>query len=351
MSANFLNTNRNADRYFFATTENGEQDLGLAFGTTGGVVNLSTMSVTLSGGGGSVIVNEAPQFIASEFVVGEDALITGTNSQYFTMSTLTSSIVGVNISYDREGGTGMACIETYAGNGSLKGFEFLTRGLNAELLSTTSVAHNSWVSSIGRPGATAVIGGNGTAAFADLYTQSIVTSTDISGGVVTIPVFPMSATNQEFGAEGKTEIIAGGTSNQVLYGQTWAPLFSTNLTGLNPNGQTFLSINWANALSTSTDHVNFKVGFSTATAYTNIITTSYLPSGGWTPSGLPGANSPIGHTLVTCCIDPDGVNPDGTGTLYVQGQLANPASAADQIFIAKGEVTEASRNALVWRPM
>jgi hypothetical protein len=37
--------------------------------------------------------------------------------------------------------------------------------------------------------------------------------------------------------------------------------------------------------------------------------------------------------------------------LYVQGQFSDPAAPADQIFIAKGLVTEATRNALVWRPI
>jgi hypothetical protein len=174
MSANFLNTNRNADRYFFATVENGEQDLGLAYGTTGGVVNLSTMSVTLSGGGGSVIVNQAPQFAASEFVVGEQALLAGTDSTYFTMSTLTSSIVGVNISSDRASGTGTACIESYAANGSLGGFEFLSRGLNAALISTTNVDTNNYLTAIGRPGATAALGASGT--FVTGTLQSAVTN-------------------------------------------------------------------------------------------------------------------------------------------------------------------------------
>jgi hypothetical protein len=154
MAANFLNTNRNANRFFFATTENGEQDLSLSFGTTGGIPNLSTMSVNLSGSGGSVVVNQAPQFVASEFVVGEQALITGTDSTYFTMSTLTSSIVGVNISFDRTPGSGTACIESYRGNGSGGGFEFLGRGLNSELFSTPL---EFFFSTLGSPGALALL--------------------------------------------------------------------------------------------------------------------------------------------------------------------------------------------------
>ena len=174
--------------------------------------------------------------------------------------------------------------------------------------------------------------------------------TTVSTGV-SAAVFPTNKTNAEFGAEGQNEIIAGSTSNQALYGSTWAPLFSTIISGANPNGQTFLSINWANALSTGSNHVNYKVGFSTATAYTNVVTTSYVPGGQFTGSDLPSANTPIGHTLVTCCLDSDGVNPDGTATLYVQGQISDPAAAADQIFIAKGQTSEPTRNSLVWHAM
>jgi len=174
MAANFLNTNRNADRFFFATTENGEQTLGLNFGTTGGVPNLSTMSVSLSGGGGVVIVNEAPQFIATEFVIGERALITGTDSTYFTMSTLTSSILGVNISTDRIPGSGIACIESYAGNGAFGGFEFLSRGLGSQLLSTSQ---NALLSTFGSPGGTAVLTASGDFVCPQLYAANAEVTT------------------------------------------------------------------------------------------------------------------------------------------------------------------------------
>ena len=352
MSANFLNTNRNANRYFFATTENGEQDLGLTYGTTGGVVNLSTMSVTLSGGGGAVVVNQAPQYVASEFVIGEDALITGTNSQYFTPSTLTSSIVGVNISYDRLGGTGMACIESYGGNGSSKGFEFLSRGLNSELLSTVNTNFNYYVSSIGKPGASFVIGANGEVDASKLVTQAIATVIDLSGALGTIPVFPTNQTNLEFQAGSNTVVtIAGATDNQTLFGNTYAPLFSTPLSNLNPNGKTFLSINWANALSTGSNYVTYKVGFSTATAYTNTVSTHPVPGGAFSPSGIPQASTPIGNTLITCAVDPDGVNPDGTGTLYVLAQFPNPSEPADLLYLDKGPVTEPTRYALTWHAM
>lgn len=420
MAANFLNTNRNADRFFFATTENGEQDLGLSFGTTGGVPNLSTMSVTLSGGGGGVIVNQAPQFVASEFIAGEQALIAGTDSTYFTMSSLTSSILGVNISSDRQGGTGTTCIETYAGNGSLGGFEFLNRGLGSALTSTTNVGINTYLSSINRPGATAVLGSTGTFLTAQ-YQGSGFTSvdvpttgggrtcfniTDLSGatnairwamgtsvaptgsnlgsdftlysygdagsflgsplkvkrsngacaienissmntftGTSSIAVFPTSKTNLEFQA---------GLSNTApINGSSYTVLFSTPLTGLNPNGKTFLSINWANALSTGSNFVNYKVGFSTATAFTNTLMTSPVPGLGasFTPSDQPSATTPIGNTLVTAAVDPDGVNADGTGNLYVAAALVDPNSAGDLLYLDKGIVTEASRYAIAWHAM
>lgn len=159
MSANNLQTNRNASRYFFATSENGEQTLGLQYGTTGGATNLSTMAVTISGSqGNGVIVNQAPQYVATEFMVAEDALITGTNSSYFTMSTINNTLVGVNMSIDRNPGSGLACIEAYSGNGAYKGFEFLSRGVNSALQSTLM---DSYLSTIGSPGAIAKIGGNG----------------------------------------------------------------------------------------------------------------------------------------------------------------------------------------------
>lgn len=349
MSANFLNTNRNATRFFFATTENGEQDLGLSFGSSGGVPNLSTMSVTLSGGGGSVIVNQAPQFVASEFVIGEQALITGTDSTYFTPSTLTSSIVGVNISFDRANGTGTTCIENYRGNGSLGGFEFLNRGLGSELLSTGNVLYDGYIASVGRPGAIAVLGGTGTMAVNGVSLSGLATYISTNA---TAPIYPTNQTNIEFQAGATTVVpVAGATANQTAFGNTYAPLFSTPLTGLNPNGKTFLSINWANALSTGSNLVTYKVGFSTATAYTNTVSTHPVPGGGFTPSGLPSATTPIGNTLITCACDPDGVNPDGTGTLYVLAQFPSASAPADLLYLDKGPVTEPSRYALAWHAM
>lgn len=417
MSANFLNTNRNATRFFFATTEAGEQDLALEFGTTGGVPNLSTMSVALSGGGGSVIVNQAPQFVASQFVAGEDALIAGTNSQYFTMSTLTSTLTGVNISSDRLGGTGTACIESYGGNGSAGGFEFLSRGLDSQLVSTNQTYMNNYLSSIGAPGATAFLQGTGalnvslgmtTPFYTSLQpsvsslrshygiqdlsgangvsrlprwtigTSNLATGGDVgtdfcifpfsdngtlkpnaleirrSDGSVNIPnistvqnlvstgvyapVFPCTKDNVEFGIP--------GAGNTTAITDNLTVLFSTPVSGLNPATQTLLNINWGNALSTSSGFVNFKVGFSTATAYTNILQTAYMPGGNWTPGGAP---STISHTNICCILDGDGLNPDGTGLLYVAGQLLD--ASADTIYLDKGPITEPTRNALCYRPI
>jgi hypothetical protein len=152
------------------------------------------------------------------------------------------------------------------------------------------------------------------------------------------PVFPCSKTNVEFGipTAGNTAPITGALS----------VLFSTPVVGLNPNTQTLLNINWANALSTTSGFVDFKVGFSTATAYTNIQQTAYLPGGGWTAGGAP---STIGNTNICCILDPDGLNPNGTGFLYVAGRTLN--GLADTIYLDKGPVTEPTRNALCFRPL
>ena len=158
MSANNLQTNRNATRYFFATSENGEQTLGLQYGTTGGTPNLSTMAVTISGGGGNgVIVNTAPSYQATDYIFAEQGMgVYG--STYFTPSTLTASVTGINLTSDRTGGTGIACIESYAGNGSVGGFEFLSRGVDSALVSTPI---DAYFSALGSPGAVAKVGQTG----------------------------------------------------------------------------------------------------------------------------------------------------------------------------------------------
>jgi len=426
MSANFLNTNRNTSRYFFATSENGEQQLGLQFGTTGGTPNLSTMAVTITGDqGNGVIVNQAPSYQATDYIFAEEGMgVYG--STYFTPSTLATTITGINLSSDRIPGTGVACIESYAGNGSLGGLEFLSRGVNSQLVSTTSVGINNYMSSIGRPGATAVLGSSGTLLNSAVQT-SAVTSLDVgasaggracflindlsgSGGVQSLPrwaigtsgiptganagsdftlfsyndagnfiaspvaiqrangamridniscitaelggtskgqVFPMLADNVEFGAPNDVTVVAGA-SNQAT---PFVVLFSTPVSSINANFQTLLNINFANSLSSGSNHVNYKLGFSTGTAYTNIIQTSYVPglAGSWTPSDLPSATTPIGHTNICCTLDSDGITPQGDGFLYVMGQLSDPNAPADQLYIAKGASSEPTRNAFTYK--
>jgi hypothetical protein len=212
---------------------------------------------------------------------------------------------------------------------------------------------DTFLSSIGRPGASAVLGATGTLAVNTLtYQVETIPINNPAAPSAQAQVFPASKSNVEFGAPNKIAVIAGSTSNQTLFGNTYAPLFSTPMTGLNPNGQNFLSINWANSLSTGNNFVTFKVGFSTATAYTNVLNTSYVPGvGGSWLSGGPGTTTPVGNTLTTCVLDSDGINPDGTATLYVLGQLAAPGAAADTLYITKGAFSETTRNALVWRPI
>jgi hypothetical protein len=428
MSANNLQTNRNATRYFFATSENGEQTLDLQYGTTGGTPNLSTMAVTISGtGGNGVIVNTAPSYQATDYIFAEQGMgVYG--STYFTPSTLSQTITGINLSSDRVNGSGIACIEAYAGNGFTGGFEFLSRGVNSALVSTTSVATNVYVSSIGRPGATAVLGASGTLVTSQLQGAGLTsldfqtggagrgcfTIQDLSGvggttaqarwsiGTTTEPkggnsgsdlaiysyndaggfieatmtitrsdgavaignistiscelggtskgrVFPIIADNTEFGAENSVFALAGANSNTALYGLSFPVLFSTPVANLNPNLQSLVNINWVNSLSTGSNHVNYKLGFSTATAYTNIIQTSYVPGGQFTPSDLPSSNTPLGHTNICAVLDPDGLSASGDGFLYVMGQLSDPSAAADQLFISKGTSTEPQRNALTYK--
>jgi hypothetical protein len=199
MSALNNQTNRNQNRYFFATTENGEQTLGLQFGTTGGSPNLSTMAVTISGSGGNgVIVNTAPSFQATDYIFAEEGMgVYG--STYFTPSTLSGTITGLNLSTDRANGSGIACIESYAGNGSTGGFEFLSRGVGSALLSTPM---DSYFSSIGRPGATAVLGASGSlvAGAATVGTSAVALSAADtgSGGVGALNINDLSG-GQSYG--------------------------------------------------------------------------------------------------------------------------------------------------------
>jgi hypothetical protein len=427
MSANNLQTNRNATRFFFATSENGEQTLGLQYGTTGGTPNLSTMAVTISGAGGNgVVVNTAPSFQATDYIFAEQG-IGAYGSTYFSPSTLSQSVTGVNITSDRVPGSGIGCIESYRGNGFTGGFEFLSRGVDGVLQSTGAVL-DGYISSIGRTGATAVLGASGTFvtpnhigttfnAYVPPATgggQGIFTINDLSGANGVTPqgrwaigtagaptganagsdfllfsyqddgnflsapwsvrrsdgamaiqnistiscaqggtskgqVFPIVQDNSEFGAENQTFVIAGSTSNQALYGLSFPVIFSTPVANLNPTLETLVNINFANALSSGSNHVNYKVGFSTATAYTNIIQTSYVPGGQFTGSDLPSATTPIGHTNICAVLDPDGLSASGDGFLYVMGQLSDPSAPADQLFCAKGTTSEPTRSALTYK--
>lgn len=415
-------TSLNPTTFFFATKAAGEQDLYTST-ITSGAFNDYFVGID---GGNLVQINQMPDVIGTSTAGGEEMVYAGTASTYKTLSSLSATAVGTSISIDRSPGSGITTIEAYAGNGSFGGYEFLSRGVNSALVSTNNADTNNYLSSIGRPGATAVLGASGTFVTGTVQAATInnvqsvsvggagcYNISDLSGSTVEArwaigksgatpggnagsdlnifayddagsflgnyvqvkrsdgamaiqnissmqtlirpgvygAVFPANSTNEEFGAEGQNEIIAGATSNQALYGSVWAPLFSTFLTGLNPVGKTFLSINWENSLSTGSNHVNYKVAFSTATAYTNTVTTSYVPGGQFSPSDLPSITTPVGFTLVTACLDPDGVSADGTGFLYVEGQLSDPSAPADQLFIAKGAFSEPTRSALTWHIM
>jgi hypothetical protein len=155
MSALNNQTNRNTSRFFFATAEAaGDQTLGLQFGSSGGTPNLSTTAVTISGtGGNGVIINQGPSFQATEYIFAEEGMgVYG--STYFTPSTLATTITGINFSSDRTPASGIACIESYGGNGTYKGFEFLGRGVNSELISTPL---ENYFSGLGSPGALAIL--------------------------------------------------------------------------------------------------------------------------------------------------------------------------------------------------
>ena len=414
MSALNNQTNRNASRYFFATAEaSGDQTLGLQFGTTGGTPNLSTMAVTISGAGGNgVIVNQAPSFQATDYIFAEEGMgVYG--STYFTPSTLATTITGINLSTDRSAGSGIACIESYSGNGSTGGFEFLSRGVGGALVSTTNADTNNYLTGIGRPGATAALGATGTFVTATLQSavcnnvQSVSVSgtgcyniLDLSGGSDVknrwsigkfgatsvgnvgsdLALFSYQDDGNFLGnpltvrrADGAMAIgnissiqaLGGGAAggqvfpilkDNVEFGVGVSPisptlqvLFSTPVTNLNRNLQSMININFENSLSSGTQNVNYKVGFSTSTAYTNVLQTSYVPGGAWTPSDVPSATTPTGYTNICCVLGPDGLDGSGSGFLYVAAQLSDPSAPADQIYVKKGSVTESTRYAFNYK--
>jgi len=155
MSALQNQTSLNPNTFFFATKEAGEQDLYTSTITSGA---FSDFFVGIDGGN-LVHINQMADVIGTSSVGGEEMLYAGTASTYKTLSTLSATAVGTSISIDRTPGSGLTTIESYAGNGALKGFEFLARGVNSELVSTPI---NAYMSSIGSDGACAKLGGNGT---------------------------------------------------------------------------------------------------------------------------------------------------------------------------------------------
>jgi len=181
MAANFNQTNKNGTRYFFATTEEGEQDL---FVNTVAAAPFTDFYVGISGSGGNQVqINQMPDVIGTVTTGGEEMLYAGTASTYKTLSTLSATATGISLTTDRTPGTGIATIESYRSNGSTGGFEFLSRGTNSQLLSTPM---DSYLSSIGRPGATAVIGASGSvvAGAAIVGTSAVSQSLpDVTGGV------------------------------------------------------------------------------------------------------------------------------------------------------------------------
>ena len=421
-------TSVNNNRFFFATKDAGEQEL---YTTTAAAAPFTDFYVGINGASGNQVqINQMPDIIGTVTAGGEEMVYAGTASTYKTLSSLSQTATGISLSCDRDPGSGIATIESYASNGSYTGFEFLSRSVNGTLISTTNVAINNYISSINRPGATAVLGGSGTFVAANSYASAVnsldvqtgpagrgcFTIQDLSGvggvtpqsrwtiGTTLVPtggntgsdlaiysytdagnyldnpmtirrsdaatsiknissmfskaggtangqVYPVLKDNAEFGANNDVAIVAGATSNQSLYGSTWAMLFSTPVANLNPNNQTLLNINWLHSLSTASNTVLYKVGFSTATAYTNCVQSAVVPGigGTWTPSDLPGTGTPVGALNICTILDPDGLNPPGDGFLYVQAQLIPESEPADQLYIAKGQTSEATRNALTYK--
>jgi hypothetical protein len=182
MAANFNQTNKNQDRYFFATVEEGEQDLYVSTIAAGA---LTDYYVGITGSGGNLVqINQMPDVIGTKTTGGEEMLYAGTASTYKTLSSIAANASGISLSTDREPGSGVACIESYGTNGSLQGFEFLSRGVNGTLISTNSEGTNIFLSTIGRPGATAVLGTSGTFAAANLQGAGIASldQPDNTGG-------------------------------------------------------------------------------------------------------------------------------------------------------------------------
>jgi hypothetical protein len=180
MAANFNQTNKNQDRYFFATVEEGEQDLYVSTIAAGA---LTDYYVGITGSGGNLVqINQMPDVIGTKTTGGEEMLYAGTASTYKTLSSIAANASGISLSTDREPGSGVATIESYGTNGSLRGYEFLSRGVNSELLSTNSAGINNYMSSIGRPAATMVLGTSGTLLTSGVQASAIQSLDYPSGG-------------------------------------------------------------------------------------------------------------------------------------------------------------------------
>lgn len=160
MASLFNSVSINPSRYFFATQLDGEQQLTIDYPVLSGI---STTLVGITGSqGNEVQINQMPVIIATEFMEADEGLAVGGASTYWTPSTINTTYAGLSLSTDRAAGSGIACIESYGTNGTTGGFEFLSRGVNATLLSTNNADTNANLVGLGRPGATAVLGGSGT---------------------------------------------------------------------------------------------------------------------------------------------------------------------------------------------
>ena len=186
-------TSINSNRFFFATTEAGEQVLNTSTQASG---NFTDFFVGISGPqGNSVQINQMPDIIGTVTTGGEEMLYAGTASTYKTLSSLSVTAVGTSISVDRIPGSGLTTIESYAANGPYKGFEFLARGVNSALQSTPM---DSYLSTIGAPGACAKLGGNGQFVAGQGVVAPVAVSLsppDVAGGIGCFSIDDLSGGN------------------------------------------------------------------------------------------------------------------------------------------------------------
>lgn len=145
-------TSINSNRFFFATKEDGEQELYPSTIVAGPITDFY---VGINGNSGNLVqINQMPDIIGTSSVGGEGMVYWGTSSDYKTLSSINTAATGGSMSIDRVAGSGKVSIENYGTNGSAPGFEFLCRGVNSALVSTSM---DSWMSAQGAPGATAVL--------------------------------------------------------------------------------------------------------------------------------------------------------------------------------------------------